>query len=386
MLVYPKTELFNLHVNDQADEALNVGYITADQRTSIKTAYPVKLYQPGPVAQAGLGLLTIIILLLSAGLLVLVFQLYNSISGFLVFYGLLCYVMLEIMARKNHFNSGVDNILMFTTAWLIIGGIGASMNMGENGLFEIFISLVAFVICAFLCLRFSDASIGIVAILALLSFVFFCYLQLGSPALQTFPFVMAAVSGLIYFISIRGLRYQAALYYRNTLKWIGILALFTLYASGNFHVVVLICQHIGQRTRSVYAFPLPGFLWTWTLLVPLIYVVLGIARKDRTLLRVGLVLAGVAVLTFLQYFPIVTAEVAMLIAGLFTVVSSYGIMRYLRVPRNGFTFDEADDESAEGANLEAVVVGEAFGNTQTVQNDTTFGGGSFGGAGAGERF
>src|SRR5690349_6208060 len=121
MLAYNKTSLHNTYVREQAEEAMEHGLLSEQQYKAIAEAHPVDLYTPNVFVKVGLGFLTIVIILLSVGLFVLLFQVYNSFSGFMVFYGLVCYALLEVIARKKHFNSGVDNVLAISTVSFIIG-------------------------------------------------------------------------------------------------------------------------------------------------------------------------------------------------------------------------------------------------------------------------
>lgn len=77
----------------------------------------------------------------------------------------------------------------------------------------------------------------------------------------------------------------------------------------------------------------------------------------------------------------------MLLAGIIVCGVSYLLMKYLKQPKGGFKFENLNRRKKDTDNLEGVVIAETFGHrVSSPQQETTFGGGSFGGAGAGDRY
>ncbi len=74
----------------------------------------------------------------------------------------------------------------------------------------------------------------------------------------------------------------------------------------------------------------------------------------------------------------------MLLAGAILAVLSYSLIRYLRTPKHGFSFDKNTRTPKELLNAEAIILAQAFGKkTPAHTKHVEFGGGSFGGGGSG---
>ncbi|RYD89177.1 MAG: hypothetical protein EOP54_26015, partial [Sphingobacteriales bacterium] len=72
MSAYEAGQINSIFVQDEAALALQEKAITADEFATIKTAYPVNLYQPNCFVRLGLILLTIIVIVFSFGVCALV--------------------------------------------------------------------------------------------------------------------------------------------------------------------------------------------------------------------------------------------------------------------------------------------------------------------------
>ena len=72
------------------------------------------------------------------------------------------------------------------------------------------------------------------------------------------------------------------------------------------------------------------------------------------------------------------------------IVLAYASIKYLKIPKYGITFEEENDEdSFLKTNAEALIIAQSFtqqAQSNQQQNTTEFGGGDFGGAGAGSKF
>ena len=73
----------------------------------------------------------------------------------------------------------------------------------------------------------------------------------------------------------------------------------------------------------------------------------------------------------------------MTVGGLLLTAIAYGLIQYLREPKNGFTYQLGFDKHLlDKMNIEALIIAETFTTTVPAENNTGFGGGSFGGGGA----
>jgi len=123
--------------------------------------------------------------------------------------------------------------------------------------------------------------------------------------------------------------------------------------------------------------------WFLTFIIPCFYVLWGLQKKDVLLLRVGLLLVAAIVFTIRFYYTVLPIEVVMTLIGLILIGIAYAVTQYLKEPKYGFTFAASTDKYLfDKINVEAIVIAETFTAVQPIDNNTSFGGGSFGGGGA----
>jgi hypothetical protein len=340
MIAYNKKGLYNMHIRKQADEALQLQYISPEERDAIFKAKEAVFYTPNFFVRIGLAILTMIIVFFVLGLFALMFgSNLNSMAFLLILVGIGCYAGAEMLiSSKAHYNSGVDNMLVWMAAFLVWSGIVWQMGSGHS-ISEAGASLVAFVVCTLLWLRFADALLSILAAVALLCFFFYVYQHTGSAARVTAPFFMIAVSGVLCFVSGRAIKKESWVLYRSCWTCIYVVSLIALYAAGNYYLVRELSNelfHIGLRAED--ALPMGWFFWTWTIIVPFVYIGMGIRNKNITLIRVGMPLIAVAVLTYRYYYAILAPEMALMVGGLLLLMISYSLINRLREPKGGFTF------------------------------------------------
>jgi hypothetical protein len=381
MTVYGNSTLYNLAVHEQSKEALQHKYISKHSYNTILQSHPVDLYQPNIAVRLGLGFLIVFIILAAMGLCLLIYTPNGSIGNFCILSGVACYAAAEMMTKnKRHYNSGVDNILLIAVPGLILPGIETQMQNGET-----LISFISFAICLWLAIRFADALMGIAAAVSALFFVFYFYVNLGEFTITTFPFVLMIMAAVMYIVSERSLKRDRLIIYHHHFKLTRLLALIAFYLSGNVYCV----DGISNDTYLLQAdspLTMAWFFWSWTMIVPIVYFVRGVKIKDEWLVRLSIIFMAVAVLTFRVYHAILAAELALMIAGVVLIGVSYWLMKYLQQPKHGFVFEDDDTASRQQADIEALVVGETFSHQAVPVEENTFGGGSFGGAGAGSNY
>lgn len=384
MIAYNKKTLSNRFIIQEAAEANAHGYITADTLTNIVAAHPVALYTPNLFVRIGMGFLTIIIILLSLGLLALIFQVNSLLSGFVILFGFICYGVLELLvAKRKYYNAGVDNVLMAAAALFVTMGISFNHVADNPATNDIIISLATCLITAWLALRFTDAFMGTIAILSLFSFVFYLYAYTIPSAEHSFSFILILLAAALY-LAIKKLQETPGnIVYHEVYMTLKIVSFLTFYVMGNYYVVSELSFEIFQREHNLPA-GTAWFYWLWTFVIPLAYIAYGIHKQHVILLRIGVLLFAIAILTFRNYYAWVSTETALLVAGIFLIVASYWLMNILKEAKAGFIF--APLARRENGNLEALIMCEAIGVKEQPADETKFGGGNFGGAGAGSNF
>lgn len=389
MIAYHTDWLHNLNHREAADTAFAEGTISKDEKIAVYNAYPVGFYTPNIFVRIGLFLLTLVIASFSMGLFSLFFIFSAShpemqFTILAIVFAIAQFVVLELMIKKDHYRSGVDDALMWGSGFALLGGINTSGSVpGEyNALLITLVAVVFFI-------RFVNGLMGVLAVLAFGSFVFLLVLDMGPVARALLPFVLMGLSALFYFLSVSmGRQENLRLYWRG-FRMVRVVALACFALAGNYYIVrEASASLLGMNFAPGTGIPFGWLFWIFTAGIPVLYLYFGLKRKDREMLVVGLLLIAVMVFTIRFYYHVLPAETAMLIGGIILVLLAYFTMKYLRVPRNGFTA-EADTiiDKRATTHLESLIIAQTFsGPTVPTDAGVQFGGGSGGGGGAGADF
>jgi hypothetical protein len=385
MIAYNHTSLDNLMINEEVRHALAHDLISKEEADAIGKAYPVKLYRPNLFIRIGLFLLTVVIVFMGLGLFALITH-SDSETGFgiltLVF-SLLNYAALEfIIYDKAHFRSGMNDALI----WLSMGFMVTAVNLLFSSVPALAQSVLIFILALYFLLRFGNVLMGALAFVSFLAIVFYSLIPLGNIAKMTMPFLLMAVSLLVYWLMRKQKHNNRLRHYKACCTVIEIIALIILYAAGNYFVV----REVSNSMFDLYlkeGESIPGgwFFWITTVLLPFIYIFRGIQKKDVILLRTGLLLIAAIVFTIRYYHHVAPLEITLTISGILMILIAYGITKYLTPPKYGFTHAIPNDPQLAGLfQLESLVVTETFHQATPVEPEKhfDFGGGSSGGGGA----
>lgn len=161
-------------------------------------------------------------------------------------------------------------------------------------------------------------------------------------------------------------------------------------ASGNYFVVRELnglLLDAGPSISSPTGAPeigLRGLFWVLTFVIPAIYLWQGVTKRNRMLNILGTLGLIAAVMTFHEYIGFLPLNVALTLGGLALIgLAVFGI-RYLAIPKHGFT-DAPDDDSPNELFLNAasiMAVQAASSVPHAPKDNLRYGGGDFGGAGS----
>ncbi len=349
-------------------------------------------YSPNIFIRAGLFILTLVIALSLIGLLrLLLDDIFIFNSAYWLFLGLCCYFALELsVSMHHHYRSGVDDALVWLSGGLLLGALVMLTDNLINGNKEQVISGLVLLLSLYLTLRFADLLMAAVCYLSLIAFVFFCWVHIPVWGMATMPFLIMIVAVASYLLVRHFSKKTEQPAYKKCLTTVYMLTLLVLYAAGNYFIVQRLspAAEITPLTDEPAIKPIPFalFFWCWTVLVPLLYIAFGLKRKDVVLLRVGLLLLAAATFTVRYYYHVVDIEWVLALSGLVLIGIAYAAYRYLKIPRCGFTKNELEPSNQlDKLNGGSVIVSETA-NTTPLPIDNHFGGGSFGGGGAGSNF
>lgn len=388
MIAYNPTWLANLRLQNAVKKELQHGNITGEEFKAIEEKYPAGFYTPNIFVRAGLFILTCIIVLFADGLLSLMAAAGNIITtgGWFIFLGLLSYGALELMVNQSHhYRSGVDDALLYASASLFATGIAILLYRNGNVMHYQALSAAFFLLAAFLTMRFADLLMAVSCCLSFFGVIFFSWTKVPA-GLLTAPFIMMLASGAVYWGAKRYAGKGQAINYHNCLAIIQVAGLTVLYAAGNYYVVQTLSAEMMDQAGPV---KFGVIFWIWTIALPFVYILVSIKQKDSILLRVGLLLIAISVLTFRNYYHLLPVDIMLTIAGALVLAIVYAISNYLKTPKHGFTNAEPEDiNPMDSLKIESLIVAETFSHAGTAPatDGSKFGGGDFGGGGSSSSF
>lgn len=392
MIIYNKIWMSNLNIQNQVKKDYHAGNITLEEVVKVKQAYPAGFYSPNIFVRIGLFILTNIIVSFSAGLLTLIFSDIKDIlpAIWLLLSGVACYFVLEhVVKHKHHLCSGADDALLWISGGMVFGAINLLIDPVVNNFSSsiqiMFNAAFLSIISLYLSLRFADRLMATVAFLAFLLTIGSFWISIGTIGTSTLPFLIMILAATGYKLSSAYKTHFKALYYQHCLLFLQMASLLVLYLSGNYYVVQLLGTEL-LSSSGQYQVPMPYVFWIWTFVIPLVYIALGIQKKDSILLRSGLILLAASGFTLRQYYDLMSTEALLVIIGLFILVIAYQLYQYLKTPKNGITYEDLNEGNlADHLKLESLIVA-AMPTSTAAPAGSRFGGGDFGGGGSAADF
>lgn len=245
------------------------------------------------------------------------------------------------------------------------------------------LAALVFLLAAFYVLRFGNFLMACIAFVSFLSIVFYGLAPVGDTTRTVLPFMLMAISLVVYGLIKKYKHQEKVKYYKDCCTCVELLALVVLYVAANYYVVREVSNSMFDlQLKEGDTIPGGWIFWILTVLIPVLYVLRGIQKKDVIILRIGLLLVAAMVVTVRYYYYFMSAEMVMTLGGLVLMAVAYGVTKYLTPPKRGFTHAELNNAGLGWNEVESLVVAESFGEAEGGENRFEFGGGSSGGAGA----
>ncbi|MGX5816557.1 hypothetical protein ACWKWU_00080 [Chitinophaga lutea] len=344
-------------------------FLTDAERAAVLDAYPPALYTPNTFIRVGLWLATLAIGIFGAGLIMLMAEFSGKSYVYIAFFcAFVSYGALELLVKeKRHCRSGVDDGLAWLCAIFLLFGIIVNDFHSDT---EFIVSITAMLLGTLLAWRFINIIAALFAFGGLAMFIFYGFIHIPFAV----PFLLLAASVAVYF---GGRRLERNADYAYMGQWLQAAALAFGYYSVNYFVVdEMMSEALSLKINAGWLF------WTFTMALPPLYIWAGLRWKDRILLRIGIVLVALSAMTFRNYHAVMPMEWALILSGAALIVVAWGVHRYLRTPRHGWTV-EPDDRPQQGAAIvESLVIAQTLGKTEAPAEGFEFRGGSGGGGGA----
>ncbi len=309
----------------------------------------------------------------------------DSEAGFAVlciFFGLLSLAVLELwtIGSARHFASGVDDMVLYFGISVILTGLCSQLPY-YTGTLVYFCIAWPFLVAA--SIRYLDRLATAATFVCSLAIVFLIVKDIPRLALYLLPFSGMLFSAGAYFFAQWGQRRYDWRHWHGQLAVVELLAIVTFYVSGNYWIV----QQAGAELFQLEQVPMGWFFWAFTYAVPLVYIFVGFRKKDRLLMDIGLGCVAAAVFTFRYYFHILSLEWAAVIGGAVLFITAYFSIQYLRKHEGAYTYNADGDitllQEIEEQLIEQTIASQ---NPPTPTKNDGFGGGEFGGGGAGGEF
>lgn len=378
LIAYNKEGLDALIITDKAATWHEKGWISTDIWTKIKDVYKSNFYTPNVFMRVGAFVFCSILIFAILGLFAIGSNA-NALSYLSLFVGIVAIAILEVIIKSKHYQSGVDEALLYCGLSLIIGGLTEVLRLNTNELPFYCLFLPILVIAA---IRYVDGLITMMAYVFSLVIVILITLKFPTIAPLILSFVVMLFAAMLYFRTITMQQNSNVRFWRSNLNILEALSLITFYASGNYFIL--------QQANIVYfnnpVVGMAALFWFFTFSVPFLYIYQGLKRKNRLLLAIGLLAIAAAVATFRYYFHVMPMEIAAIVAGALLLGIAYFSIKYLKNNKTPFTYEE-DGEKPFYHQAESLIIAQTLGSTATPETEKPlFGGGDFGGGGAGNEF
>jgi hypothetical protein len=401
MIAYSKSSLERSRITNTAETWNKRELISNESLDKIKVSYKPDSYTPNFFVRMGLFVFTLILANAGLGLLTLITlggSSEFSIGIRLLIYGIIAFITLEAMIKnKKLFKAGIDDALLYITLSYLISGICILVfiknyednnYMYEDPTIDILFCLAwAFLFLLAAAIRYTDSLIAALSYCCLFAILFLILNRGGVIAQSIIPFAGILFSAIVYYFIKKYKNLESLIEWKEAMTIIEILSLFTFYISGNYLVVRELSQVLFEKEIPEGAdIPFAMVFYVFTALIPFVYLYKSLLSKDRIMLRVGLVIFTMGILTFKYYYSLGHHEISLTLAGLTMIALVVLIMKYLKTPRHGLSSKEDwEGNSLLNTDIETIVISETFKNPGQ-EKGMDFGGGKFGGGGAGSSF
>ena len=391
MKVYNQAWLEERDIRQQATRWHAQKLLTDEQAEAVRQAYPVRFKQTGAALEIGSFVFTLLATLALYGLVSITLDINSQGSGLvsLLMAGGTFAVAVTAVQSNNFYRNGTDNALWLVSALSAVWGL-VLLFFQRNDVFLPFweVCLIALPILLAYVIYTGDTILTYFALGAFYGALFDGLLDFGWGKLAL-PFVLMATSaGLFGLVNWLGKLTANRVYYGDALTLVKWVTLLVGLAAGNYYVVrELNALLLGKPTAVSPEIALSGLFWLTTFAIPVGFGLAGFRQRKRMLLIVSAVGLAAAVATVRHYVATWPLSITLVIDGGIIIGLAVLLIRYLGTPKHGFA-DAIDEEPPlellRHVGLLTTLQGTA--NAQNTPTDPRFGGGDFGGGGAGGRY
>ncbi len=393
MLAYNKDDLTALIVRENTNDWQEQGWGDAQLHQSIHEKFPLKFYSPNLFVRIGLFIFGNICISSAISFFFLLSSIGSHSSEISIFIRLsicsvILFFVLEKLLRGNkpYYCAGLEEALLYSAlGCFFFGMITLVGDLAKDNiwLMVLFISVG----CAIAAIRYIDSLLAIGAYGGLLYVLFDRSCAMGELAKSLLPFIAIAFAALMERGSHKLLKAEKFIYWEAIFTRLRFISLLLFYLGGNYFVVrelsVMVFQHAISAGENI---PLAWVFYVFTVIIPLVYIVLGLIKKDRLVFWCSLLTLGFTVFTFKYYYNLGHPEITLTSAGLLLLFTASMTLKFFKNPRYGISTSLPPTKNKDGLlNMEALAVSASFAaNSSGPSNPPNFKGqgGQFGGGGA----
>ena len=344
-----------------------------------------KLYHPGFLMRILLFVVGLIGVSGGIGMIFFMFQdaLDTAWQMLFLFVGISLLVAHEALFVHNlkHFKTGLTEVFLF-------GGL-QMLSFGINGDSDRYIWLTLFImaaLCAAAAIRYVNNVLVAIALGLLVAGLLNIAEQSGPMFTNLLPFVVMLLFAVGYFLGHRLEKIPALQIWENQINTLQAVSLLLIYIGGNYFVVRELGQSLnGSHLEPGQDIPFAWLFYTFTVVIPLLYLYRGIKTRNRIFIWIGLAMAGFSVFTFKYYFSLGHPEITITLAGMLLLGFAVYFLNYLKAPKKGLTRERVVAAKLDFLISEGMLISQTMGSAgqahQPNENDL-MGGGGFGGGGA----
>jgi uncharacterized membrane protein YgcG len=388
LLAYNLEELEKHEILSYAKDLNKSQVISQVQLDGIKNKVKSNLYSPSIFMRILLFILSLIGLSTVLGPVALIMGIDSEVGirveAFVVGFSILLLLDFVLIKESKHYKSGVTEAALVVGLVLFSGGL-----LGEPNYNPIIYLVYGLAITLFAAIRYLNSA-GLIAALGFAGAIVFQVLyNFGGLAQALIPFAIMVLYALLFW-GIKKLQSQKPSFiFDDYFTLSKVFCLLMVYVAGNYFVVrELSVELMGVNIEPGGDIPFAFLFYFFTGFIPLGYLFYGIKRKSILFIRVALLTVVLSIITLKIYFSLGAPIVTITLSGAIMIGLALVLLRYLKEPKYGFTREKLLHDKWDSSELTAFVVSQSLSGHQVEVNDenSEYGGGSFGGGGAGSEF
>ena len=384
MIAHDKSLLNNLALIEEANSLQAGGFISKEQNTIIRKNSSGFKRHNNILVRLGFFLLGAFLYVSLCGAFSLI-----GIDGGQTFWKICFYIFTiigfvgsNILANQKYYGHGLDDAFNLGTLLNLGIAIGITTE-GYEIVIAFFIAIAAFLIY----IRYIHLPSALIFCLAASAVLFYGMFEFGAIGKSILPFVAMLFSAGFYFFTKKTMNNLSENYYYKGILLANSFCLVLFYLSCNYLVVrELSVMLLGNEILPGKDIPFAILFYVFTAIVPIIYLVQALKRKDRIMLWISFLAIAFSIYTIRFYYSVLPIEVALTLGGLVLFAIAYFSIKKLKDREIGLTFkpDRINNSNAF-LNAEMLIVASQFGLKPEAVNESPmeYGCGGFSGGGSG---